>query len=396
MVRVRIAYYSVRGGRGFWQPTKAMRAKGFLPVACGLDGPSAWKVAEEWNKRWQAARRGESVKIPLAGARPDDPDSLIDWPRGSLGESFRRYRGTDEWARKAPRTREDWWRGWRHIGEFFGDVAPHTVGLENMSAWRAHVAEMHGIREAHRALKIWRALWKVSASMRYCTRGEDPSLGVRNTAAKGRSETWTAGEVSRLVKAAWRMGFAGLAAALAVMWDTQMAPGDVRALTAGQLRRAGEGHLVFTERGKTGVAVGGILSKRASRVVAAYVDSLGFTPMPDQPLFRTRPFAPGTKGGRPRQPVPYSKNIMGQDFREVREAVFGARETRQMIDLRRSGAVEAIAGGANAEQLSHAMGNTLSASNALWTTYVPVNLTSLEAVAKARREGRRKMREKGE
>jgi len=36
-----------------------------------------------------------------------------------------------------------------------------------------------------------------------------------------------------------------------------------------------------------------------------------------------------------------------------------------------------------AEELPHAMGNTLSASNALFATYVPVNQATLRAVLEA-------------
>jgi hypothetical protein len=38
------------------------------------------------------------------------------------------------------------------------------------------------------------------------------------------------------------------------------------------------------------------------------------------------------------------------------------------------------------------MGNTLSASNALFATYVPVNVATLRDVMNARRAGRRKLR----
>jgi hypothetical protein len=83
---------------------------------------------------------------------------------------------------------------------------------------------------------------------------------------------------------------------------------------------------------------------------------------------------------------------LGDDFRDIRARVFGAREKRTLADFRRSGAVEAIAGGANAEELAHAMGNTLSASNALFETYVPINQATLRTVLEARRRGRSKLR----
>jgi hypothetical protein len=62
------------------------------------------------------------------------------------------------------------------------------------------------------------------------------------------------------------------------------------------------------------------------------------------------------------------------------------------FDFRRSGAVEAIAGDATPAALSHAMGNTLSASNALFATYVPVNVASINKVFEARKKGRKALR----
>ena len=84
---------------------------------------------------------------------------------------------------------------------------------------------------------------------------------------------------------------------------------------------------------------------------------------------------------------------MGDDFRRVRAAEFGELETRMLgDDFRRSGAVEAITGEATPAALSHAMGNTLSASNQLFATYVPINATTIRQVAEARRIGRNRLR----
>lgn len=59
---MKIPYYSVRAANGYWQPTAKMRRLGFAPIACGRDGPSAWKIAEEANRRWQAARGGVAAE----------------------------------------------------------------------------------------------------------------------------------------------------------------------------------------------------------------------------------------------------------------------------------------------------------------------------------------------
>src|SRR6266480_7585652 len=172
--KVKIPYYSVRrNGRGFWEPRPHMRALGFYCVPCGQDGPDAWAIAEEWNRRWQAVKRGEAPSPAMASAQnlsPEQSEELTIYPPRSLGEAFRRYRRTNEWESKAPRTREDWWRCWRQIKPVFGDVNPRTVTLEDVSAWRKTIEETISLREAHRCLKIWRAMWKVAAAFGYCVR----------------------------------------------------------------------------------------------------------------------------------------------------------------------------------------------------------------------------------
>lgn len=384
MTKVKIRHYVVKSSKGFWQPTRGMRALGFYSVPCGRDGPDAWAIAERWNERWDKTREGHAPSPAMVAAdslSPERSEELTIYPPRSLGEAFGRYRRTEEWRAKAKRTREDWWRGWKRIRPIFGDCDPRTVTLEAISEWRKAIEETISLREAHRSLKIWRALWKVSAAMHYCRRDDDPSLGVRNRAAPGRNLEWTEGEVVRVAKRAWRMGYYGLAAVIAVAWDTQLSPGDVRALRASQMARGVRGQAFFTERGKTGKPVGGILSLRSMAVLSAYLQRLGAELHGDAYIFRNRSGAP------------YSSDTLGDDFRDVRTAVFGPLERRTIgHDFRRTGAGEAIAGGAKAEQLAHAMGNTLSVSNALFATYVPVNVATLRDVMAARRAGRRKLR----
>jgi hypothetical protein len=384
MTKIKVRHYVVKGGKGFWQPTKAMRLLGFYSVPCGADGPEAWSIAERWNARWDKIRRREEpspASIAAENLSPEQSEELTVYPARSLGEAFARYRRTNEWSSKAPRTREDWWRGWKQIKPIFGDVELRTVTLEDISAWRKTIEETISLREAHRCLKIWRAMWKVAAALGCCVRDADPSLGVRNRAAPGRNLQWSEGEVVRVGKRAWRMGYYGLAAVIAIAWDTQLSPGDVRALRASQLARGVTGDAFFTERGKTGTPVGGILSTRSLVVLTAYLEKLGAELHGDAYIFRNRSGAP------------YSRDTLGDDFRNVRTVEFGPLERRTIgHDFRRSGAGEAITGGAKAEAVAHAMGNTLSASNALFATYVPVNVGTLRQVMNARRVGRQKLR----
>jgi hypothetical protein len=73
------------------------------------------------------------------------------------------------------------------------------------------------------------------------------------------------GEAARLVKAALREGYHGLACIIAVAWDTQFSPVDVRTLCERHRAIAG-GRLVFDRqaegRAKTGRVAIGTVSKR--------------------------------------------------------------------------------------------------------------------------------------
>jgi hypothetical protein len=134
----------------------------------------------------------------------DAPRADRRWPRGSVGAGFEEYRRTEEWPKKARRTREEWDRAWKYIGPVFGDTKPSTVTLYQISELRAAIAKNVSEREAHRTIKVWRALWQVLAALKLCDANQDPSFGVRNSEPEARSERWAAWEIARIAKRAWR------------------------------------------------------------------------------------------------------------------------------------------------------------------------------------------------
>lgn len=408
MGNVKIRYYVThqhpgRPKYGFWSPCLKRNGKptrmaelGFKCVSLGEDGPAAWKLAEEWNKKWDAVRNGEAaIEAPA-------------YPPNSLGEGFAKFKTTSAWLeQKKKRTREDWERGWKLIAPVFGDFDPREVDLGMVDDWYATVLETSGVREAHRAMKIWRALWRVvgtinnAEGVRYCDREADPSLGIRRKTPTPRSAVWFEGEVVRLVKRAWRMKFFGLAAALATMWDTMLSPIDVVKLTAGQREkpRAGDrrkgARFQFIQRTKTGRAVLGTIGARAEWVLDAYIAGLGFDLHDDTQLFRTRGGAVGPKGGRPRPPVAYTVDRLGKDFAIVRAAEFPG-DDRQLLDFRRSGAIEADAGDVAPKALGAKMSNTIDTNPELQRTYLPRSGPQTAALVQladeARARGRGKLR----
>lgn len=375
MGKVRVRYYSVIKGRGYWQPTTAMRALGFRPTSCGPDGPSAWAAAEKMNAAWDARQASPEAPVQIP--------KIETWPVGSIGEAFDVYRGTNEWAKKAVRTREDWERGWKYIGPVFGQFSPKLVTMPTLSEWRQGIEDAKSLREAHRALKIWRALWKVMSALKYCEADQDPSLAVVNSEPKGRHQTWTEGEAVRLIKGAIRLGYKGLAAALACMWDGAVAPVDARTLKLSQRCQDAKGIWFDITRGKTGRDGVLTLSRRSERLFNWYLgEQFGEAePISSMEIFRTR------------RGAAYRKNSFSEDFRDIRKVVFPG-DTRMMLDFRRSGSTEAVAGGVEGTALSAKLANSLSESKKLEQTYVPVQVEMVRRADDARRIGRNALRNK--
>jgi hypothetical protein len=263
-----------------------------------------------------------------------------------------------------------------------GDVAPDTITFDMMSQWRASLEKKHGRGVAHKTIRIWRALWTIMLGMKIA-RGVDPSKGVRNRAPAPRHQRWTEGEAVRLVKAAWRSGYCGLACIIAIAWDTSFSPVDVRTLAARHRSEANNGGLMFDRRdegrAKTGKAAIGTISRRTERLVAAYLAALGANLHPDAILFRNR-------SGNP-----YRQDTLADDLGTLRKAIFPG-DKRRLMDMRRSGTLEAIAGGAEGFALAAKMANSIERSNALHRTYAPVDEVAVQGVDEARLRGRRKLR----
>ena len=91
-----------------------------------------------------------------------------------------------------------------------------------------------------------------------------------------------------------------------------LSPVDARNLRVGDMRRDPVGTWFEVARAKTGRAAKGTVSKRVYRILRALLDAV---PVDVGPIFRNR-------AGRS-----YTKDQLGDDFRVMRSALFGAEET---------------------------------------------------------------------
>ena len=255
-------------------------------------------------------------------------------------------------------------------------------------AVRAKVAERVSEGEAHRVI------WKKLKPLKYpVDPNADPSRLFCNTAPDPRQEVRSHKEVLKLTQRAWRQGYFGLCAAIAVGWDTLLSPIDIRELRVGQLVTDDTGDVFILDRAKSGRAAATTLSVLSEAILNHYVRKLSFTLTDETPIFWTRGFWPGAKGGRPHPPQPYNKDRMSGDFAVIRRLVFGPNDERQLQDMRRSGAGEALVGGATPHAISAKMANTLSHSNRLHRTYLPVDVATVRKVDELRVLARKRTKE---
>jgi hypothetical protein len=390
----RIRYFIYLCGRWRWRPTKAMRAMGFGLVTMGRGGPAKDSdgnpEASIGDKNRALALNAEWDRIRFGGDPLAARVTLKTYPAGSVGDAYQRAMA----LRKAERlsksvvwtneqeSRDDWPRAWKWLEPEFGDCDPKTIVPEHFLRIDRR-GELRGLisaiekavsaTERHRTIKVWRALWLKMRAMGYVD-DTDPSKSFANTAPDPRQAVWQRREVLRLVRRAWRMEYFGLAACMAVAWDTMLSPVDARRLTPTQCARDGHGTLFFLDRAKTGRAAAGTLTRWSQAIMLAYLKRLGVHIHGDAPIFRNRSGAP------------YSKDTLGDDFRTVREAI-NTNDTRQLADMRRSGAVEGDAGGGTVSDQSNKMANTVSANNRLRKTYNPVNVASVRRFDEARAIG---------
>jgi len=382
--RVKIPYSPVKNGKRYWQPTKQMQDKGFLPKPLGLDDDRSRHAALQLYEQWLRVLNRQEPAPLAADATREMAETARRYPPNSVGEGFQRWIKTDEWKNIPHSTRTKvLWPAWYRVRSAWADVQPDSITFEYMSEWRTHLIDEFGIGVAHKTMKFWRKLWKIMRALK-TAKGDDPSLGMRNKAPAPRWQTYTEGEAVILVKRAIRAKQYELACMIAVTWDTLFSPGDVRLLTGRHITYRGKDNhkaLLFdrTEDGriKTGRAAIGTVGPRTQRLCEEVWKWRALEMTPDAYAFRK---ADGK---------PWKDHELAKAFAAIRDE----GDSRQLRDMRRSGSGEANASGvSNPGLLSAKLANSIQTSNALHKTYAPVDVDAVIEFDKARLAGRAKRR----
>lgn len=372
MNKVRLPYYVIRKGRGYFEIGKERAKKSGLPasIPLGTDGPEAWTKAHSWYEAYQEA------------LNPNNKKRLGGYPPGSLGAAYALWKASPDWLEKKPRTREEYERAWAdHIDPNFGRKLYTKITVSDSEAFHRRLKRDLSKSDAHRTLKVWRAILHMLQKKNLLTKA--PIGAVTNPMPKGRGQFWLAWEVARLLRAARllhrvteddRWLRAGLLVRLA--WETAMSPPDCRTFRLAMLRKDRSGWYLERPRTKTGAEAKPPISDALADDLHAYATRDGRTPMPSAPLF-------STSAGKE-----MDRFQMADLFAELRRVTFGKKEKRQFQDIRRSANLEADLGGASAEDRASVMANALDKNKALDAVYTPVTVARARKTLKAREAGR--------
>jgi hypothetical protein len=380
MAGAKIPYMTVRrNGRAFFElGSRRARDAGWVrddgsyksSIPLGHDGPAAEAHALELYHAYLSAN--------CVGTGLTTPPSS-EYVKGSLGRFFDHYRKSAAWARKKPRTRDDYVRAWPTIADQFGNTDIHKINAARSEDFHHELRnrEQDGTlspAQRYRILKIWRAL--LGALQRAGLVSNAPIGGVSNPQPAGRTDIWVAGEIKVLIEKASEMGFHGMSLAIWIGWETLYSPVDVRSLKASQLRSDAHGAYFEQTRAKTGKESFATISGPLHDAIQKYLSALDMFVTPDAPFLRQR------NGNAYR-----SKDTFSDDFRSVRNKAFPG-DRRQFMDIRRSGNVEADLGGATAEERGSILANNIATNTFLNKTYTPPTVAKNRQIAKKRELGR--------
>lgn len=359
-------YYNVRKGRAFFELGKARASSVGMKASIPL-GVASWKTEQaafEYYYEWLSK-----------SGRPVPQNAPTAFKRGTVAHWYHKFQETPLWARKGVETRKEWAYYWPFIEKGLGNKVLNKVSPSEFEAFYMDMEEKHGANARWRIVKISRALF--NAAIKYHLIKQSPCMVLPNTKPKPRTQIWFASEISLMAEKAIEMGYTSTNLAIRLAWETLMSPVDVRVLPVSAVHRTLEGYHIETKRSKTGKEVFAAISDDLARDIDAYIQSLGFDLLPDQPILRNR-----------RDKARYTKPRFNADFAAVRLAAFGPDEKRFMMDIRRSGNVEADLGGANAEDRAEILANALHKDQYLEDTYTPPTVAKARKLAKQRLKGR--------
>ena len=266
-------------------------------------------------------------------------------PPGSLAALIVEYLGTPEYRRLAPRTQK-LYRGYLDaMRRDFGDLP--IRGIRPSTIERIKLANESQPRKANQIVALFRILLGMAVRRDYLD--SNPALRPGRLPTTPRSEVWsTAEEDAFLAAARPSLRLAGM-----LLLYTLQRPGDVLAMTKGQVSERGGRMFIRLRQEKTGTLLDVPVHNRLAPLLASRTDE--------------------TTGGMLLVPSPTGLPWAYRNFARAWDAAVATAgvEHRQRRDLRRTGIVRLAEAGATTPQIAALSGHGIDYCQRIIDTYLP-------------------------
>lgn len=224
-----------------WEPGPTLRAAGWEAIDLGSDIAEAVKKAEARNADLDAWRAGASINVPQKVENSDyryatwnDLERRFNGPEGLEGTSYKTNRPYSAKTKMEYRSRMKFLRGWANDGatKLRHITAESVIDLRNTLVQGATPHTAAGILRVLSTIMGW------AEHHGMIERGKDPAKRLNIPAPQSRRKRVQPDVVEAIAATARAKGWASVALAVRMGFYMVQRPGDLRALTEFNWRRA--------------------------------------------------------------------------------------------------------------------------------------------------------------
>lgn len=368
MGAIKVQYLRQKPSGYYWEPSRKLKLLGFHQEPLGRDLAAAVRRAEELNASVEdTIRSGEPP--PAARAAVGTMARLIDDLLASA-----------EFSDKSLARQAELEYSISIIRPIFGKSRVAKITPRDCETFYTNLRVLGSVHKAARVMKDFRYL--LARAMKFDPMIiKNPALAFKVKQPQARRQTWREDQVHQAIRTAWDMGLDGAAVAIAIMYDTSLRPGDVRALTCGHVVAYfdSEGrtrHRIELVQAKTGRPHMAPLWPETFDLIERYKAERGIAWAPTATLIRTR------------RGLPYTKDRLARDIRGVLRAA-GIPDAVQARDLRRTASMERAKGGSTEYEIASSTGHSFAYGSRMRDTYNPLSFDAAERAQDKRRRNKK-------
>ncbi len=354
MGKIKVRHLRVKASGFYFEPSSLMKAAGFRAEALGMDLAVAVARCNELNAEWDAIRIGGDKKPELS-------------PKGTMARLIEDLLTSSAYRDKSAARQNELDYSIKEILPIFGPAQLTRIMPEQCEKFYDNLREQGSVHKAARIVKDLRYLFNRAIKQR--TLVHNPAHGFAVKQPPPRQITWTEDQVVRVIDLAWKEGFHGISVAITIMYDTSLRPGDVRALTVGQI---GADRVILTVAKTNTEAMLPLWDETVDRI-RRYLAEMDATLLPSATLIRTR-------FGRPYG----EKNFINQARRIMRKA--GIPDAYQLRDIRRTAMTERADAGSTIAEIATSGQHSIRHGYKTADTYIVPSFNRAKTAQDKRRE----------